>query len=156
MAISPGSRRRDTRTTATGSEDPAPLTNMQEPLDPSERPIHRTSDDNDVNLNREGTHREAGNLRTTYSTRNGRSFTTTFVIAAIVLVAAFLVALYLGSTRTNVATNPTPQAPVADTSPNAPSTTNDATGSTTTPQPQQTAPGTGDAGSGGSTAPANP
>lgn len=156
MAISPGSRRRDTRTAASGSETPSPLTNMQEPLDEPERTVSRTSDDNDLNLNREGTHRHAGNLDTTYTARDGRNFTTTFVIAAIVLVAAFLVALYLGSNRSNVATNPAPQAPVAQTAPGAAGGSNDATGSTTTPRPQQTAPGTGDAGTAGGTTPAKP
>lgn len=152
MAISPGSRRRDPQ----GTGNPAPLGSMQEPMDTPEAPVSRTSDDNDLNLNHEGTHRRAGNLDTTYSTRNGRSFTTTFVIAAVVLLAAFLIALYLGSSRTNVATNPSPQAPVADTSPGTAGGTTDATGSTTAPKPQQTAPGTGDAGTGGTTAPANP
>lgn len=156
MAISPGPRRRDTRTTGTGSEDPSPMGTMQEPVDTTDPRTPRTSDETDLNLNREGTHRRTGNLGTAYSARDGRSFTTTFVIAAVVLVVAFIVALYLGNSRTNVATNPVPQAPVADTSPGTAGGSNDTTGSTTTPQQQQTAPGTGDAGTSGTTAPANP
>lgn len=160
MAMSPGSRRPDKRTTVSGDEpqDTAPLNPMQEPLGSMDRPIPRTSDDNDVNLNSSGTHRAAGNLGRTGTPDRGRGgFTTTFAIIAAILVVAFLVALYMNSDRTNVATTP-------------PATTNDTTGSTTpaeppATQPNNTAPATGDTGTGsgtgsgaggGTTAPANP
>lgn len=156
MAISPGSRHRDTQGTSSGIDNPAPLGSMADPSDRPETPVSRTSEDNDLNLKRDTTHRQTRSFGSTYATREGWSFTTTFAIAAIVLVAAFLVAFYLGSNRTNVATTPIPQAPVADSAPGTATGGNDATGSTTAPQPQRTAPGTGDAGTGGTTAPANP
>jgi hypothetical protein len=154
MAMSPGSRQRDTRTASGGQpEDPA-LNPMQEPLGSTDRPVPRTSDDNDVNLAREGT----GYISTTRSAARdpGRGFTTTFAIVAAVLVAAFLVALYFGSERSDLATAPDAQPPVADT---APGTADDTTGSTTTPAaPQESAPATGGGTGtgGGTTAPANP
>jgi hypothetical protein len=126
---------------------------MQEPLDPMDRPISRTSDDNDVNL----AHTESARTANAMDRRSGRGFTTTFAIVAAVLLAAFLVALYLGAERTNTATAPSDNVPpVADT---APATPDDATGSTTTVQPAQpdadqpaeTAPAPG-----GATTPANP
>lgn len=161
MVTSPGSRRRDNRTTASGEplQDPAPLGAMQEPLGSMDRPISRTSDDNDVNINESGTGRSAGNLGTTGRARDtGRGFTTTFAIIAAVLVVAFLIALYVGSDRRMNEASTGTQAPVAETTPTAP---DDTTGSTTTPtQPQQTAPaegsGTGTGTGAGSTAPANP
>lgn len=156
----PGSRRRpefsedEDRTPLTGASS-APLTSMQEPLGSMDRPAPRRSDDNDLNLASDGTTRRAGNLGRTDTpgtaapARNSRSFTTTFVIAAIVLVAAFLIAMWIGNNRSDVATGPaSTQAPVADTT--TPGTTSDTTGSTTAPAPQ-TAPGTGDAGGTGST-----
>lgn len=153
MAITPGSRRQDTRLGS--DEQQAPLGTRQDPTDPLERPLPRTGSESDLNLSRDGTTRRTGSPASAYAARDGRSFTTTFVIAAIVLVAAFLIALYVGSSRTNVATNPV-NPPVAETVPSPAAPPSDATGSTTTPQ--QTAPGTGDAGSGGTgtTAPANP
>ncbi len=151
MAISPGSRRGPT----TGNEphDPA-LNPMQEPLGSMDRPIPRACDNNDVNLAGDGTR---GTSYTSATTSRGdtrsRSFTTTFAIVAAVLVAAFLVALYLGSEGRNQATAPTgTQAPVAD---SAPGTADDTTGSTTPAQPPQdgyTGTGTG----GNTTAPVNP
>ena len=154
MATSPGSRRSDTRNTVSGDPDPTPLNPMQEPLGSMERPISRTSDDNDVNLSSDGTRRTAGNLGTTGKRGRGRGFTTTFAIIAAVLVAAFLIALYLGSDRTNEATAPTTTPPpVAE----APATTDDTTGSTTTAPSQESAPATGTTGTGsGTTAPASP
>jgi YD repeat-containing protein len=125
---------------------------MQEPLDPMDRPISRTSDDNDVNLS----YTEAGRTTAT-DRRSGRGFTTTFAIVAAVLLAAFLVALYLGAEGTNTATVPSDTVPpVADT---APATPDDATGSTTTVQP--TEPDTAEPADtppapGGTTAPVNP
>jgi hypothetical protein len=129
MAITPGSRRRDPRTTVPGEQpqDHVPLGTMHEPLDPMGRPISRTSDDNDVNL----TTAETG--RTTADRSAGRGFTTTFAIIAVVLLAAFLVALYLGAEGTNTVTAPSDTVPpVADT---APATPGDATGSVTPVQP---------------------
>jgi hypothetical protein len=154
MTMSPGSRRRDTRTVPGDQpQDPASLDPMQEPLGSMEWPISRTSDGNDVNL---ATGRTT-DTRNTVMRDRGRGFTTTFAIVAAVLVAAFLVALYLGSDRMNQATAPVDsQAPVAD---SAPGTTNDTTGSTTAPaEPQETAPApaTGTNTGGGTTAPANP
>ena len=151
MALSPGSRRRDTTTSGDQPRDPA-LDPMQEPIGSMDRPISRTSDDNDVNL---GTSTSSRSYGTGASRERGRGLTTTFAIVAAVLVAAFLVALYLGSDRGNQATAPIDtQAPVADT---APGTADDTTGSTTTPAaPQDAAPAEGTGTGGGSTAPANP
>jgi hypothetical protein len=149
--MSPGSRGRDNRT-ASGDppRDEAPLGAMQEPLGSTERPVSRTSDENDVNLGTRTTTSRTGTVD------RGRGFTTTFAIVAVVLLAAFLVALYLGSNGTNEATAPTgTQAPVAETSPATPDET---TGSTTPATPQD-APATGGSGTGtggGTTAPANP
>ncbi len=164
MAISPGSKRRDNRPTASGDQpqDPAPLGAMQEPLGSIDRPIPRTSDDNDVNPGSgDGTQRAYTGAPVARD--RGRGFTTTFAIIAAVLLAAFLVALYMGADRTNEATAPTTTPPpVAD---SAPGTPDDATGSTTPVQPQDTAPApeTGNSGTGtgtgsgtGTTAPANP
>ena len=141
MAMSPGSRRRDNRTTD-DPQDPASLNPMQEPLGSMDRPISRTSDDNDLNISSNGTGRTAGNLGRTGTVDNRRSssgFMTTFAIIAAILVAAFLIALYVNSDRTNVATTP--------------STTGDTTGSTTPATPpattQDTAPATGDTGNTG-------
>lgn len=160
MAISPGSKQRDTRTTVPSDQplDPASLNPMQEPLGSMDRPIHRSSDDNDVNLSSRGTGRTAGNLGTTGTAEQRRSgFTTIIAIVAVVLLAAFLVTLYLNTDRNNVATTPAEtQAPVAG---SGPDTTGDTTGSTTPPIPpapaQDTAPATGSTGS-GTTAPATP
>jgi len=156
MATTPGSRRRDTRLDITG-DDRDNLTPMQEPLGSMDNPGSRTASINEVNLPPGETVRRTGNLGTSNipgsstpaSARSGRSFTATFAIAAIVLLVAFLIALYLGSNRSNMATAPSTQAPVADTTTGT-TNNNDTTGSTTTPS-QQTAPGTGNAGSGGAT-----
>ena len=69
MATTPGSKRRDTRTTTSGElpPDPETLGTMQEPLGSTERPIHRTSDMNDLNISDNGAGRTAGNLGTTGS-----------------------------------------------------------------------------------------
>jgi hypothetical protein len=126
---------------------------MQEPLGSMDRPVSRTSDDNDVNLGR-----SPGTV-SGVSRDRGRGFTTTFAIIAAVLVAAFLVALFLGADRTNEATAPIDtQPPVAEI---APGTADDTTGSTSPAQPQDAAPATGGTGTGtgtggGTTAPANP
>ena len=162
MATTPGSRRRETRTDITG-EDRDTLNPMQEPLGSMDNPGSRTSNINEVNLPPGETVRRTGNLgtantpRASTTERSGRSFTATFAIAAVVLLAAFLIALYMGSNRSEVATTNGTQSPIADTTNNG-GTTNDATGSTTAPS-QQTAPGTGDAGTGNTgttTPPANP
>jgi hypothetical protein len=157
MATTPGSRRRDTRTDITG-DDRDTLTPMQEPLGSIDTPGSRTSDYNEVNLPPGETVRRTGNLGTTNSPRAatseraGRSFTSTFAIAVIVLVAAFLIALYMVNTGS--------QSPISDTT-NSGTNSTDTTGSTTTPS-QQTAPGTGDASNttggnaGTTTPPANP
>jgi len=156
MATTPGSKRRDTRTTTSGElpPDPETLGTMQEPLGSTERPIHRTSDMNDLNISDTGTGRTAGNLHTTGTTeRRGRGFTATFAIVAAVLVAAFLIALYFGADRNvNEASAPSgTEAPVADT---APGGSTDTTGSTSTAPSQESAPATGTTGT--TTAPANP
>jgi len=165
MATTPGSRRRETRTDITG-DDRDTLTPMQEPLGSMDTPGSRTSDYNEVNLPPGETVRRTGNLGTTNSPRAatseraGRSFTSTFAIAAIVLVAAFLIALYMGNNRSDVATTTGSQSPISDTT-NSGTNSTDTTGSTTTPS-QQTAPGTGDASNttggnaGTTTPPANP
>lgn len=166
MATTPGSRPRGTRSGLSGDDTRDPLNPMQEPLGSMDRPMPATSDINEVNLPPGETVRRTGNLGTTNAprastttTREGRSFTATFAIAAVVLLVAFLIALYLGNSGSNVATAPSA------------TTTGDQTGSTTTAPIQQTAPGTGDAGNGtggttggnttggttgGTTAPANP
>lgn len=143
MAMSPGSRRRDTRSTVSGDDpqDTAPLNPMQEPLGSMDRPIPRTSDDNDVNISSNGAGRTVGNLGRTSTADRGRGgFTTTFAIIAAILVVAFLVALYMNSDRTNFATTP--------------STTEETTGSTTPAEPpaaapNNTAPATEETGTGG-------
>lgn len=111
----------------------------------------------------------ADTMATRSERRPDRGFTTTFAIAAIVLLGAFLVALYLGSRSSDVATNPDNQTPVTENAPATGTTTNDATGSTTpAPAPSDsttTAPatppansttGTGTNSTTGTTAPANP
>lgn len=169
----PGSRRRDGRSELGTDEDRVPLTaassspftNMQEPLGSMDRPVSSRADENDLNISSDGVTRRAGNLGRTESAstaaRGSRSFTTTFAIAAVVLVAAFLIALWLGNNRSDIATAPPAnQPPLADST--QPGTgASDTTGSTTAPV-QQTAPGTGDAGGAttgtgtGTTAPATP
>ena len=158
MATTPGSRRRETRTDITG-QDRDTLYPMQEPLGSMDRPGIRTSETNEMNLPPDKTVRRTGNLGVTGAERGGRGFTATFAIAAVVLIAAFLIALYIGNSYRDVATTNGTQSPIADTTNNG--TTNDTTGSTTTPS-QQTAPGTGDANNttggttGTTTPPANP
>lgn len=181
MATTPGSRRRDTRTDILGEEGDN-LTPMQEPIGSMDTPGSRTSSINEVNLPPGETVRRTGNLgsanspRASTTERGGRSFTATFAIAAVVLLAAFLIALYMGSNRSDVATTNGAQSPIADTTNNG-GAANDTTGSTTAPSQQtapaggttgnttpsqQTAPGTGDANSttggttGTTTPPANP
>jgi hypothetical protein len=135
---------------------------MQDPLPPEDRAGYRTSDDNDVNI--------ADNRTTTRAPAAGRGFATTFIIAAAVLVVAFLVAVYFGSTGTNEATGPTGvDVPVAGSTPDATESTGttasgsgtagstdpnavDTTGSTTTPPAAGTETGIGT----GTTAPASP
>jgi hypothetical protein len=145
MATTPGSRRRETRTDITG-EDRNTLSNMQQPLGSMDTPGSSTSDVNEVNLGPTETARRTGNLGATNTSRgvtpdrSGRSFTATFAIVAAVMVVAFLLALYLGNNRSDVATAPaTTQAPVAAT---GTGTTDDTTGSTSMPS-TQTAPGSG-------------
>ena len=104
----------------------------------------------------EGSPHHAAELGANGTTRSTRRFTLTFAIAAFILVAAFLVALYLSSNRMDVAINTAPQAPETNTAPGPAGGSNGVTGSTTAPRPQQVAPGTGDAGTGGNTAPATP
>ena len=150
MAISPGPRRGATDETNTPRLDP-----MQEPIDSLDRPGYRTSDDNDVNLDSTGTHRVAGNLGTTGTPERRGGFTATFAIIAAELLIAFLVAIWFGAERSNVATAPTTTPPVADNS-----TSSDTTGSTT-PVPSQEpapppAPATDATGTGSTAAPANP
>lgn len=81
----------------------------------------------------------ASNTAARSERRADRGFTTTFAIAAIVLLGAFLVALYLGSRSSDVASNPGNQTPVTENAPatGTGTTTNDATGSTT-PAPAPT------------------
>lgn len=143
MATTPGSRRRETRTDITG-EDRNTLSSMQQPLGSMDTP--GTSDFDEINLGPNETVRRTGNLGATNPARGatteptGRSFTATFVIVAAVLVAAFLLALYFGNNRSDIATAPgASEAPVAAT---GSGTSNDTTGSTTIP-PQQTVPGSG-------------
>lgn len=166
MATTPGTRPRGTRSDITGNEERDTLNTMQEPLGSMDRPGPRTSDLNELNLSPGETVRRTGNLGTTIdpagttsgtAARTSRSFTSTFAIAAIVLLAAFLIAIYLGTNPSDIATTGGMQPPVADTQTG---TSGDTTGSTTAPS-QQTAPGTGNAGgttSGGTTTtpPANP
>jgi hypothetical protein len=125
---------------------------MQEPVDPMERPIPRTSDTSDVNLTRTETGRTAAT--TPVDRRAGRGFTTTFAIVAVVLLAAFLVAIYFGAERTSFVTTPSDTVPpVADT---APATPGDATGSTTTVEPAPAPEGTATGAGTTTTAPAEP
>lgn len=148
MAITPGSRGRETRTDFTDEERDT-LNPMQEPLGSMDRPGRRARDD--VNA-------APGEAVRSTATRRGRTFTTTLAIAAAILLAAFLVTLYIGSNRSKLATGTGgTQAPIADSTTGS-ATGGDATGSTTVPT-QKTAPGTGDVGgsnSGTTTLPANP
>jgi len=158
MATTPGPRRRET--IAGGRDDDRDtLTPMQQPLGSMDRPGSRTSNLNEVNLPPGETARRTGNPSTAErppsdtAARGGRSFVSTFAIAAVVLLVAFLIAFYMGTNRNDLATGTgTINPPVADS--NSTTTPDDATGSTTAPAPQ-TAPGTGDA-SGTTTPPANP
>jgi len=143
MATTPGSRRGE-RTPGLEGEtpNPAPLNPMQEPLGSYETSTTRTSDANDVNIRNTGTGRSAGNFGMARSSdRRGRGFGATFAIVAAVLLAAFLVALYMGATGSNVATGPgSTEAPVAQSTPgNTGNTGNpsDTTGSTTPAAPSQ-------------------
>ena len=99
MATTPGTRPRGTRSDITGNEERDTLNTMQEPLGSMDRPGPRTSDLNELNLPPGETVRRTGNLGTTIdpagttsgtAARTSRSFTSTFAIAAIVLLAAFL------------------------------------------------------------------
>jgi hypothetical protein len=136
----------------------APLNPMQEPLGSMDRQIPRTSDDNDVNIAADGAGRSADNLgRTPGTLERGRGFTTTFAVVAAILVVALLVALYLGSGRSNQATAPADsQPPVAESTPGTTGATGDTTGSTTPAAPQETAPAGGTGTGTGTTAPATP
>lgn len=156
MANTPGQRQRPT----SGSRfEDSSVGSMQEPITGSERQYgDRVGSSNtsfgtrDEAIREETIERNLGardEASSSYSTasstaergerRTDRGFTTTFAIAALVLLGAFLVALYLGSRTSDVAGNPGNQTPVTE---NAPATgtgaaTNDATGSTT-PAPAPT------------------
>lgn len=142
MATTPGTRRRPTGTVTAG-DDRDLIDPMQEPLGSMDRPAPRLDD---LNLTPSGTVRRPGEPGYAAPPRAGGSATSTFAIVAAILVAAFLVALYLGNNRSKVATGPgTTQAPIADST--GGTTGNDTTGSTTTPPPE--------AGSGSPDAPAS-
>jgi len=155
MATTPGSRRRDTDITG---DDRSTLNPMQQPLGSMDLPGSRTADNNEVNMRPGETVRGTGNLgvnaaRTTTAARTGRGFTGTFLVVAVVLVAAFLIALYFGNSHTNIATgNGTGQAPIANSTSGS---TTDTTGSTTVPV-QPIAPAGSGTTTGGTTAPSNP
>lgn len=154
MATTPGPRRRETRTDVTG-DDRVTVNPMQVPPGSMDRPGLRTNDINESNLPPGDKVGPSGNRGTAPRNpsveRGGRSFSATFVIAGAVLVAAFLIALYIGNNQSDVATINSTQSPIADTTNS--DRTIDTTGSTSTPLPQ-TPPGTSDAGN--TTAPANP
>lgn len=156
MAITPGSRQRET----TGT-DRNPLNAMQEPIGSMDNPGSRTSNVNEVDLPPGETVHRTGNLGSSRpgGTERNRSLTTTLIIAAVVLLAGFLIAMYLGNNRSDMATGTgSTQPPVADSNNG---TGSDATGSTT--PPAQPAPGSGDTtnnttggSTGTTTPPANP
>ncbi len=154
MATTPGSRQRDTDTTG---DDRSTLNPMQQPLGSMDLPGSRTVDTNAVDMRPGETVRGTGNLGSTsartVAARSGRGFTGTFLVVAVVLVAAFLIALNFGNTHTNLATgNGAGQAPIANSSGGS---SDDTTGSTTLPV-QPTAPAGSGTTTGGSTAPSNP
>lgn len=162
MATTPGTKRRETRTGMVG-DDRDLIDPMQEPLGSMDRPVPRGSDIDDLNLSQTDTVRRPGDPGYTATPRTvaGRSgsATSTFAIVAVILLAAFLVALYLGSNRSQVATGVgTTQAPVADST--GGTTGTDTTGSTTTaPPPPEAGSGNADAPASGTTTtttPANP
>ncbi|MFO1132906.1 MAG: hypothetical protein U1E16_12960 [Hyphomicrobiales bacterium] len=163
MATTPGTRRREARTGAGDDRDLIDPT--QEPLGSTERPLPRGSDIDDLNLAHSEAVRRPGDpdlaaMPRSVAGRSSGSATSIFAIVAVILVAAFLVALYLGSNRSNVATGVgTTQAPIAD-STGGSATGTDTTGSTTTPPPPpESAPASGNANapaSGTTTPPANP
>jgi cytoskeletal protein RodZ len=131
---------------------------MQEPISSLDRPI---TDSDPVTENRTG---RIGD--DTVTPRTDRGFTTTFAVAAVVLLIAFMIALYLGTRGSDDVANTnstTPQTPVTESAPttpgngdqsNTPSTTtgsnsttppaSDSTSTTgsTTPAPDTTAPAT--------------
>ena len=122
--------RRDTRTGAAVSPETAvPLGAMQEPLGSMERPVLDTAETVDGPAYRDPSLRE-----TSVPARTDRGFTTTFALAAVVLLVAFMVALYLGSSGSDVTTTATDTtAPVTETAPAIPGNgdSTDTTGSTT-------------------------
>ena len=145
---------RDTRTGAAVSPETAvPLGAMQEPLGSMERPVPNSTESVDGPGFRDPSLRE-----TSVPASTGRGFTTTFALAAVVLLVAFMVALYLGSNGsdvTNTATDTT--APITETAPVVPGNgdSTDTTGSTTvapdgagttTPPVVEPQPGTGTTG----------
>lgn len=147
MANTPGQRQRPI---SGGRIEESSVGSMQEPISGSERQYgDRVGSSNtsfgarDEVIREEtiernlGARDEASSTYTPNSTmadrserRADRGFTTTFAVAAIVLLGAFLVALYLGSRSSDVASTTGTQAPVTENAP-VTGTTNDATGSIT-------------------------
>ena len=124
--------------------DEVPPGAMGEPLGSINRPVSLNETSADVIDSRNGV-----------PARTDRSFTTTFAIAAVVLLLAFLVALYLGSRGVDTTTSTGTEAPISETAPAVPGSTTgstDTTGGTAAPGAAGTT-GTGTTGTSGATAP---
>ena len=136
-------QRRDNRPMDNATDNEDPLATRGEPLGAIDRPVAMTDPNGD-----------SINTRSTIPPHTGRGFTTTFAIAAVVLLVAFLIALYLGSQGTDTTTSTGTTAPVTETVPAVPNTTTGSTDTTgVTPAPGATdttgtAPATGTTGTG--------
>jgi hypothetical protein len=143
-------QRRPNRPMDTIADNEVPVATREERLGTMDRP--RAMDE--ANADPIGT-------RNTVPPRPAGGFTTTFAIAAIVLLVAFLIALYLGSQGTDTTTSTGTTAPVTETVPAVPNNTTgsaDTTGVTPAPGATDTtgtapAPGTTGTGTTGTTTP---
>lgn len=145
MATSTAQRqRRENRPVDSIAGNEVPPGAMGEPLGSMNRP---------VSLNE--TSADGIDSRNGVPARTDRSFTTTFAIAAVVLLLAFLVALYLGSRGVDTTTSTETEAPISETAPAVSGSTTgstDTTGGTAAPGAAGTT-GTGTTGTSGATAP---
>ena len=145
MATSTAQRqRRENRPVDNIAGNEVPPGAMGEPLGSINRPVSLNETSADIIDSRNGV-----------PARTDRSFTTTFAIAAVVLLLAFLVALYLGSRGVDTTTSTGTEAPVSETAPAVPGNatgSTDTTGGTAAPGAAGTT-GTGTTGTSGATAP---
>ena len=145
MATSTAQRqRRENRPVDNIAGNEVPPGAMGEPLGSMNRPVSLNETSADVIDSRNGV-----------PARTDRSFTTTFAIAAVVMLLAFLVALYLGSRGVDTTTSTGTEAPISETAPAVPGTTTgstDTTGGTAAPGAAGTT-GTGTTDTSGATTP---